>query len=397
MNKRIRLLHPDKKDVKKELKKIGVDDYSLDIFENKRRINLIKVKNLKIQEANILKQDALSIGADVAIPRSSISGKPKKTDIILFATKREINKLKNKLKLQPFSLNSLCSEIRKVLNYEPQHLKARDITLSLKKPKIMGILNVTPDSFYDGGEYNKNDQIKKRVEKMISNGADIIDLGAESTRPGSERVTKEKELNRLMPAIKIIKKLFPSIPVSIDTYKSDVAKKMLEMGAHIINDISGFSFDNKMPEVVSDYNAAIVLMHIKGTPKNMQKDPYYQDVIEEIYEYFQKRLQIANKYKIDKKNIVLDPGIGFGKRLEDNTEIIRRLKEFESLGYPILMGLSRKSFLKQLTNRKVEDRLAGTISANMISLLNGASILRVHDIKETKDLINVFQGIRNEK
>lgn len=398
MKKRVRILYTDKNDLEKELKKIDIDPYALNIFKDKNETYLIKIKNLKIQETNILKQDALSIGADVAIPRSSISGKPKKTDVIIFATKREISKLENKLKHQPFSLKTLCSEINDSINNNNnrQYLTFRNRKLSLKHPKIMGILNVTPDSFYDGGKFNTKDKIKEKVEQMISEGADIIDLGAESTRPGSERISEKEELKRLLPALEIIKKIDDNIIISIDTYKSKIAKKTLEKGADIINDISGFNFDKNMPDIVSRYNAGIILMHIKGTPKNMQKNPYYEDVIEEIYNYFIEKIDIAEKNSIKHDNIVIDPGIGFGKRLKDNTEIIRRLKEFKSLGSPLLMGLSRKSFLNQLTGRKVSNRLAGTLAANTISLLNGANILRVHDIKETRDLINTFEGINNE-
>ncbi|TYB32006.1 MAG: dihydropteroate synthase [Candidatus Mcinerneyibacterium aminivorans] len=396
MKRRVRILHPNKKDIYKELEKIDVDKYALDIFNNKSKINLIKIKNLKIEEANILKQDALSVGADTAIPRSSISGNPNITDVILFATNRELEKLKVKLKKQPFSLDNLYSEIEFALKDNPKYFEFNNKKLSLKKPKIMGILNITPDSFYDGGKYSKEEQIKNRVKNMIDEGVDIIDLGAESTRPGSERVALHEELERLLPAVEIIKNINGDIPLSIDTYKSKVAEKMLRAGADIINDISGFTFDENMPEVVSKYNAGIIIMHIKGTPKNMQKNPYYEDVIEEIYDYFIHKINIAEKNGIGHSHIAVDPGIGFGKRLEDNLEIIRRLKEFKSLGFPLLMGLSRKSFLKPLTGRKVDRRLAGTIAANTISLLNGANILRVHDIKETRDLINTFEGINYE-
>lgn len=397
MKKRIRILYPNDSDWENEINRIGVDRCAISIFKKKKDKLLVLIKDLKVEAVNILKQDALSVGADLVAIRSAISGKPERSNAILIADERQLEKLEEKLRFQPFSLKTLVTEIRESLNKNVvKKLKIRDGEILLDSPKVMGILNVTPDSFYDGGRYLDLETIKKRIEKMLEEGVDIIDIGAESTRPGSQRVGLEEEKARLMPVVKLIKEISSDLPISVDTYKSETAQFMLENGAHIINDISGLTFDKNMANVVAKYKAGLILMHIKGTPENMQKNPYYDDVISELYNYFINQIDFAEKNGVSTDYIAIDPGIGFGKRLEDNTEIIRRLKEFSSLSLPILMGLSRKSFLGMLTGREVGDRLAGTIAAHTISLLNGADILRVHDVKEAKDAINVVKGVMGQ-
>jgi dihydropteroate synthase len=260
-----------------------------------------------------------------------------------------------------------------------------------KRTYIMGILNVTPDSFSDGGKYFSKERAIDRAIQMIDEGADIIDVGGESTRPGSEPVPLEEELRRVIPVISEISKR-TKIPISIDTYKSEVARQALDNGAVIVNDISGLRFDKRMVDVVSEYNSGIVIMHIKGRPKTMQINPEYNDVISEIYSYLSDSVQIAKSRGIEK--IIIDPGIGFGKRQVDNLEIIRRLREFKSLGYPILIGVSRKSFIGNILNLPVEERLEGTLAAVAISIWNGANIVRVHDVKEIKRVVKIIDAIK---
>ncbi len=260
-----------------------------------------------------------------------------------------------------------------------------------KRTYIMGILNVTPDSFSDGGRYFSLDLAVRRAVEMVKEGADIIDVGGESTRPGSEPVPVEEELRRVIPVIKeIVKRV--DVPISIDTYKSEVAKQALDNGAVIVNDISGLRFDEKMANVVARYKASVVLMHIKGTPKTMQQNPEYSDVISEIYNYLSESVEIARGFGIEQ--IIVDPGIGFGKRLIDNLEIIRRLREFKSLGYPVLIGVSRKSFIGNVLNLPVEQRLEGTAGAVAISVWNGANIVRVHDVKEMARVVKIVDAIK---
>jgi len=257
---------------------------------------------------------------------------------------------------------------------------------------IMGILNVTPDSFSDGGNFLKVEDAVRRGIKMAEEGADIIDVGGESTRPGSDPATIEEELSRVIPVIEALSKEL-DIPVSIDTYKSEVAKKALEAGAEMINDISALRFDPKMKEVAAEYKVPIVLMHIKGTPKNMQENPYYEDVIKEITEYLKESIQMAKNGGVQEENIIIDPGIGFGKRLEDNLNILKNLKKFSILNCPILVGPSRKSFIGKILDLPVEERLEGSLAALAVSIMNGANIVRVHDVKESKRVAGLVDAI----
>lgn len=246
---------------------------------------------------------------------------------------------------------------------------------------IMGILNVTPDSFSDGGKYFEPELAIERGLRMAEEGADIIDIGAESTRPGAEPVTVEEELRRMIPVLKgLLKKT--NIPISIDTYKSSVAEASLRAGAQMINDISGLRFDPQMKEVIARFRVPVILMHIKGEPRNMQQNPIYEDLIGEIYVYLAESIRIARGARISQENIIIDPGIGFGKRLMDNFEILRRLKEFQGLRRPILIGPSRKSFIGKVLEASPDQRLEGTIAAVAIGIQNGAHIVRVHDVKE---------------
>ena len=257
---------------------------------------------------------------------------------------------------------------------------------------IMGVLNVTPDSFSDGGLFTDIRAATARALEMINQGADIIDIGGESTRPGSEAVTIDEELIRTIPVIKAIRKKTECL-ISIDTYKSEVAKAALEAGADVVNDISGFTFDENMVSLVAKKNVPIILMHIKGLPKDMQKNPNYNDLIGEICKYFDSQVSKALTAGVHTKNIILDPGIGFGKRYEDNFEIIRELGQICALGYPVLLGTSRKSFLGMALDLPVEDRIEGTLASVSAGVMNGAKIVRVHDVKEACRAVTIIDNI----
>ncbi len=262
-------------------------------------------------------------------------------------------------------------------------LKCSSYNLELgKRTLIMGILNVTPDSFSDGGLYNRLDKALDHAEKMVEDGADIIDIGGESSRPGSEPVPENIELERILPVIeKLAKKV--NVPLSIDTYKASVARRALDAGACLVNDISALE-DPNMADVLAEYNVPIVLMHKQGTPRDMQVNPSYNSLIPEIIGYLKSRIQIALDRGIQSDQIIIDPGIGFGKTTEHNLEILRKLKEFKSLNKPILIGTSRKSFIGKILNLPIEDRLEGTSATVAIAIANGADIIRVHDVKEMK-------------
>lgn len=249
----------------------------------------------------------------------------------------------------------------------------------------MGIINITPDSFSDGGKYFEDkinyNQIVEDALRMEKEGADFLDIGGESTRPGSEMTTMEDELERVIPAIEMIRKK-SDIPISIDTYKSEVADEALNHGAAIVNDISGFRFDKKMPAVTSKHNASCILMHIKGKPKDMQMNPEYENVVKEVYDYLYESVSIAKSAGIEQ--IITDVGIGFGKKLEHNLELIKNLSEFKKLGYPILLGVSNKRFIDNISPTPVNERLEGTIAANVAGIINSANIIRVHNVLENK-------------
>ena len=258
----------------------------------------------------------------------------------------------------------------------------------------MGVLNVTPDSFSDGGQFLEYDKAISQAEQMIKDGAVIIDIGGESSRPGAQTVSTEEEIDRIMPIIEKVKDEFAVI-VSVDTYKEPVARAaVLEAGADMVNDISALRFSENMADTIAELEVPVVLMHIKGTPENMQKDPYYQDLIPELKHYFDTQIEYALSKGIKKEKIIIDPGIGFGKRVEDNIEIIKRLEEFKEFELPILVGLSRKSFLGIISDEPIPaEREPETTCANIIAILNGASIIRVHNVKNTVKSIKVLKKL----
>ncbi len=265
-----------------------------------------------------------------------------------------------------------------------------------KKTHVMGILNVTPDSFSDGGLYLDRKAAVEHALRMVEDGADIIDIGGESTRPGAEPVPLDEELRRTIPVIEAIASKV-DVPISIDTYKAEVAKRAIEAGASVVNDISGLRFDPEMASVVAETGAAVVVMHIKGTPRDMQKNPKYQDLFGEIIEYLRGSMEIAKKAGVPEERIIIDPGIGFGKRPEHNLQIINRLDRFSVLGRPILVGPSRKSFIGLiLDNLPPAERVEGTAAAVAISVFRGASIVRVHDVKAMSRVVRVADAIKRE-
>ncbi len=261
---------------------------------------------------------------------------------------------------------------------------------SQDRPLLMGILNVTPDSFSDGGKYFSPQKALQHANEMARAGADIIDIGAESTRPGARAVTIEEEWQRLEAVLKMIKAHL-ALPVSIDTYKSEIARRALDAGADMVNDISGLTFDPEMVKVVAEAGCPLVIMHIKGTPRDMQIDPRYDNLMEELYRFFLGQIEWAQKNGISQ--LIVDPGIGFGKRLQDNPEIIRRLKEFRGLGYPIMVGPSRKSFIGKILDVESEKRMIGSAAAVALALNNSAKIIRVHDVYEMKQVSETVQAI----
>jgi dihydropteroate synthase len=278
-----------------------------------------------------------------------------------------------------FKINKVLQNISE---YENREINLGFQKFRMDRAVVMGILNVTPDSFSDGGKYFSRDKAVEHGLKLFEEGADILDIGGESTRPGSISVAADEELKRVIPVIQDIKKQKPNALISIDTQKSNVAKEALRNGASIVNDVSAGEFDKKIFDVVKEFNATYVLMHMKGKPINMQDLPYYEDVITEIYDFLVNKINTLSKYGI--KNLLIDPGIGFGKRVKDNYELIRRLNEFKGIGFPILIGISNKSFLGKVFNIGVEERNDPTLIAESFAIRNGARILRTHNVSKVK-------------
>ena len=265
--------------------------------------------------------------------------------------------------------------------------------LELSKPKIAGILNVTPDSFYDGGKYANIDIVKNRVGEMIAEGADIIDVGAFSSRPNAKHISVKEELKRLIPVLEMMQKYFPKLIISVDTFRSEIAKIAInDFGVAIINDISAGNMDAKMLETVADLNVPYIMMHMQGTPQNMQNTPKYNDLIKELLLFFAKKVNIAKQIGIN--DIIIDPGFGFGKTIEHNYQLLNELNKFNILELPILVGISRKSMIYKVFNSEPKDVLPATLALSMVALQKGASILRVHDVKETVQVVDVFNKLK---
>jgi len=383
-----------------EFKKIGSTDEGAKIMSEKFVNLAIRAGEVPDRAVNILKQEMLARNGDVAVSKNVLYSSAKKSDVIIIGSEKSIRSLAEKIKLQPFGLKAMSFELEVLLNNIRKNeskniLKIAKKSFDLKKETvIMGILNTTPDSFFDGGKYSNLKDACVRVDDIVREGAHIIDVGGMSTRPGSKPTSINEEIERTIPLINYIKNNH-DILVSIDTCRSEVAERAIEEGADIINDISGLNCDEKMKQVAAQSEAGLVLMHMKGTPENMQNNPAYEDVIGEIYEFLLKQTEIAVKAGVKRENIIIDPGLGFGKEPEHNFKIIKKLSDFKSLGYPVLAGASRKSFTGLLLSLSSQDRLEGSLAAATLCVLNGADILRVHDVKETIRTISIVKAVQN--
>ena len=271
-------------------------------------------------------------------------------------------------------------------------LNIKGDVFDLSSPKIMGVLNVTPDSFYDGGVFSNEKKILVQVEKMILDGADIIDVGGYSSKPGAKTISLEEEEKRVIPIIKLINKTFNKVVISVDTFRSEIAEKSLDEGASIINDISGGDIDKNMYQIAYKYKAPYIMMHMKGIPSNMQNNPKYENINHEIIKDFSSKIDLAEKKGVS--DIIIDPGFGFGKTIQHNYQILNNLKLYSVLKKPILVGMSRKSMIYKLLKTDPSKALNGTTSLNTIALINGANILRVHDVKEAKEVIKLYSFLK---
>ena len=384
----------------KEFEKIGATAAGSRIMIDKIFPISLKIRGINPLAANILKQEMLARGGDVVTSRDSLMETSSKADVIIQGTIKSVRSLIGKIKQQPFGLKALSGDLQCYMDKLDENKKRKELIIGKKEFNldedvlVMGILNVTPDSFYDGGYYFEKDKACRRAETIVKEGAQIIDVGGMSTRPGSLPVGLEEEVERIIPIIEYISKNY-DILVSADTYRSEAASRAIAAGAHIINDISGFSMDSNMVKVIAEGDVSVVVMHIKGTPENMQKNPAYEDVVDEIYDYLEDKTGIAIDSGIKHGKIIIDPGIGFGKTLEHNLEILNKVYEFRMLGYPVLIGASRKSFIGNILDLPAEERLEGSLAAAVCLVINGINILRVHDVAETIRALKITKRITN--
>ncbi|OIP55708.1 MAG: dihydropteroate synthase [Helicobacteraceae bacterium CG2_30_36_10] len=366
-------------DTKKLLKDLGVDSGGVSILDSKMQHHIIYIHKLHVGGANILKQDALSIGADLAVPRGTVTALTSHVNCILIATQKQLETLCKKELAQPFGLKLLAQKLKEISKIKkPRHVE------------IMGIINANDDSFFHASRFQGSEAIEV-IERMIREGAGIIDIGGVSSRPNSLKVRAKEELSRVKPILDIIfkEKLYEKAKFSIDSYEPQVIAYALESGFKIVNDITGLKND-AVCKLCAEYDATAVIMHMQGSPQTMQANPEYENVVSDVYSFFQERIAKADSFGI--KDLLLDVGIGFGKTLEHNLLLIKHLENFLRLNKPILVGASRKSMIDKIYPSSVDERLAGTLALHLESVRNGASILRVHDVKEHVQAIKIKEA-----
>lgn len=371
----------DTTDLRRELVRLGVDGGGIAILADKGASHVIKISDLHVGAANILKQDALSVGADLAVPRGTVTASAPRVDALLIATERQLAALIQKEKAQPFGLKQLSAELSGFLKlpFRPE-------------VQVMGIVNANDDSFHRESRFQGEAALEK-IRTMIEEGAAIIDLGGVSSRPGSESVSPAEELARLSPVIDLLyrEKIHERVRLSLDSYEPSVIAYALERGFSIVNDITGLAND-EVARLCGTYGATAVVMHMQGDPRTMQENPTYESVVHEVELFFRERIEKAERFGIT--DLILDTGIGFGKRLEDNLALITHQKHFLRLGKPLLVGASRKSLINALSPSAVSERLPGTLAVHLKALEEGATVLRVHDVKEHVQAIAVWKALR---
>ena len=389
-------------EIKQIMRDIRVDSYGIKIMLPKALPYLAQIEGLTCIAANILKQEMLSLGGDAAVARGALTGKSKKTGCLLMGNLAVLQRLNCKLSRQPFGLNKLADDLSRALdNYQRENfaLELGSYKLNLgKRTRIMGIVNLTPDSFSGDGLYQGTGRRAQGTggsldycQQMVDEGVDIIDIGGESSRPGAKQVSLKEELARTIPLIREASKKI-KVPISIDTSKPEVAAQALDSGAVIVNDTTGLR-NLKMAKLVAKYKAGIVIMHMQGSPRTMQKNPHYQNLIGEITEFLAQGINRAQQAGVQKEKIIIDPGIGFGKSTGHNLEILKNLSNFKVLGRPILVGASRKSFIGEVLKVGAKERIFGTVASCVLAAQNGAGIVRVHDVLAIKQALKVCEAV----
>jgi len=366
------------KDKKQFLKDLNVHGGGVSIMAKKMELLYFFIKDLKTPAANILKQDALSIGAELATPSGVITCEKEFYNCLIVGTRKHMEILSRKELAQPFGLKKVAQELQKFL-------KSKEYAT-----KIMGVINANDDSFFLGSRFQSDDAIAK-IKKMMADGADIIDIGAVSSRPNADVVSEREELERIKPICDVVKseKLYDEVSFSIDSYTPLVIEYALKSGFNLVNDITGAS-DEKAIELAVKYKAKFCIMHMQGTPQTMQKNPKYDDVMVEVSDFFEERILKCEALGMKREDIILDVGIGFGKTLEHNLTLIKNMRHFKKFGCEVLVGASRKSMIDKIVPTPTEERLAGTLVIHMKAVENGASIVRCHDVKEHVQAFSVL-------
>ena len=379
-----------------ELKNIGVHQASIETFMNKSAILPLKVLKVRTPAANIIKQEMLACGGDCAIHAGCVVCAQDHSDILLLGTRKHYRLLLQKMAMMPyFGLPKIKEELQLFLENAPlKTILADNRVLEYDHVVVMGILNITPDSFYVDSRVRGIDEVINRAGQMLRDGAEILDIGGESTRPGSDSINPQEEIARIVPVVEALRKEYPQSILSIDTYHAETAEATLASGADIINDISAMEYDEKMIDVVVKNNAPVIIMHMRGTPKNMQQNTDYANVVEEVSKYLKERAEMLRGHNFPKEKIILDPGIGFAKNVDQNLKLMQGLSEMTGSDYPVLLAASRKSTIgKVLGDIPPEARLAGTIATSCQAVYAGANMVRVHDVKENIQAIRMLEAI----
>ncbi len=383
-------------EAEKALREIGAHEAGVEIMTPKAQLRVVKITDLDPRAANILKQEMLARGGEAVLSADAYHLKDGKTTALAIGTLKQFADVVPKLGKQPFGLKELSRKLKVALDaYEsqPPALPVAGRLLDLAaRTYVMGVVNVTPDSFSDGGEHFGVEAAVAHAKRLIEEGADIIDIGGESTRPGADPVPVEEEIARVLPVVERVSQETDGI-VSIDTMKPEVADEAIRAGAHMVNDVSALS-DPKMLEVVATAGVPAVLMHMKGTPRTMQRNPTYGDLMGEIIGFLKKRIEMAEAAGVAGEKLLVDPGIGFGKTVEHNLEIIKRLAELKVLGKGIVLGTSRKSFIGKVLNLDLPaERIFGTAASVAVGIVNGANVVRVHDVREMVQVARLADAI----
>lgn len=389
---RHRFFH-SKKEIEFSFAAIGCDVAGIRIMEEKALFLSIEIQNISLRSAIILKQEMMALGGEVVVSREVMTLEPQRTNAIILGTRKQYKKLAQKLYQQPFGCKEIAEVIREILEHNEKREEKwvwNGKQLDFSKPVIIGILNITPDSFSDGNRFFTKEKALDHAKNLIEQGADILDIGGETTKPGSDPVSIQEEIKRVLPIIEALKQMNVSIPISLDTSKPEVAKVCLEAGVDMINDVTGMK-NSEIRKLAVTYDVPVVMMHMQGSPKTMQQNPIYTDVVDDIVDFFEQQIVQCKEEGITK--IICDPGIGFGKTVEQNLVLLKRLREFSILNVPIMVGTSRKSFIEKTIGGAVDDRLEGTIASNVAALINGASLFRVHDVKACRRALDLTAKI----